>query len=311
LPPVKNFGPFLDGWTDDRVTIAPRRKTPTPRPAPYMPLRRERPPVVIGVPNPYGSSLSAFEPATEVYYEQPAQADTITQPDIKVDPGVKDEPMLVGYDDAYNKVQKERADAESTTAEAPEPTVDFATIGAPTGGGSVISSLHADGQARVVDVINAARTMIGKPYIWGGTTSRGVDCSGLIAFAFRQAGINMPRYRAVDYGKLGAAVDQKSARAGDLVYWDHEGSTDHVGIYLGNGYVIQSPKSGDVTKISKVWGNAQYRRVFNDAAFGQMATPSGGVVTSYSGAPADNVFSPGVSVASPVHIEWRKGASEF
>jgi cell wall-associated NlpC family hydrolase len=308
LPPVKNFGPFLDGWSDDRVTIAPRRKVPTPKPAPYMPLRRERPPVVIGVPNPYGSSLHAFEPATEVYAEQPAQADAVSQPEIKTDPGVADEPMLVGYDAAYNKVQTERAESATPTA---EPTDTFVSTGAATGGGSVIGSLHASGQARVTDVINAARSMIGKPYIWGGTTSRGVDCSGLIAFAFRQAGINMPRYRAVDYGQLGAAVAQDQARAGDLVYWDHEGSTDHVGIYLGNGYVIQSPHSGDVTKISRVWGNAQYRRVFEDSAFGQMATPSGGVVTSYSGAPADNVFGPGVSVASPVHIPWRKGASEF
>lgn len=174
------------------------------------------------------------------------------------------------------------------------------------------SKLNASGTASVAGVIAAAKSALGRPYVWGGTNlSSGVDCSGLIFAAFRAAGVNMPRYRASDYGKLGAKVNGSDARAGDLVYWDQPGGTDHVGIYLGGGKVIQAPQSGDVVKVSNVWDGAQYRRVFDDGAFGQMADQTGNPVLSYAGHAADAFFgglaglAGGVSVSSPVSIPLR------
>ncbi len=174
-------------------------------------------------------------------------------------------------------------------------------------------------------VLSAAKGILGKPYIWGGTTSRGVDCSGLIYYAFNAAGVKIPRLRAIDYGRMGTAVSASQARPGDIVYWDNPNTTtDHVGIYLGNGTVIQAPTSGDVVKISKVWGNPTYRRIINDPGFSAAATPAGTPTLAYNGRPVSTAFSmvsgnqalqglqsfsysPGmiprrVSVGSPVHI---------
>lgn len=237
-----------------------------------------------GVANPYGVGLAAYEPATEVLH----------------DPGV-DDPMLAGWDDAYNAVQQSRAEDSRPTAIDSPVDLTAALPPAPTGSAHAIGQLHAAGAGSVAAIVDAAKTMLGKPYVWGGTTSRGTDCSGLIYYAFNAAGIKMPRYRAVDYRRLGIPIADGQARAGDLVTWDNPGDTDHVGIYLGNGLVIQSPQSGDVTKISKVWGNAEYRRVLQDDAFGQVATPAGGQVAGYFGRPADAYFAP-VSLLSPVSL---------
>lgn len=233
-----------------------------------------------GVPNPYGKGIHAYEPETEVWTPPKADRGVATDGQLPTSGGVGVQPTAASVDPGVGETG-------STAA---------GTIPGVTGGGSI------------ANVIAAAKTMLGKPYVWGGTTSTGVDCSGLIFYAFNQAGIKMPRYRAVDYGHMGQGVNADEARPGDLVYWDEKGDTDHVGIYLGDGYVIQSPQTGDVTKISKVWGNAQYRRIFDDKAFGKQATPTG-AVTSYDGKPAD-FYGDVVSIASPVSFS-RRGSGAY
>jgi cell wall-associated NlpC family hydrolase len=252
---------------------------------------RSKTPAIVGVANPYGGGAGAYEPNTEVYVP-PAADMGASGEDLKVDPGGSENPWLKGYDDAYNAVQADKAQAAPNA-----PTGQLGSTASPS-----IPGIPTTGS--VANIIAAAKTMLGKPYVWGGTTSAGVDCSGLIYYAFNQAGIKMPRYRAVDYGQMGHSVSAQEARAGDLIYWNNEGDVDHVGIYLGNGYVIQSPQTGDVTKISKVWGNAQYRRILDDKAFGQTATPTG-AATSYNGTPA-NFYGDVVSIAAPVNFS-RKG----
>lgn len=148
----------------------------------------------------------------------------------------------------------------------------------------------------VGNIINQAKGMLGKPYVWGGTTSRGVDCSGLIYYAFNAAGVKIPRLRAIDYGRMGTAVSAAQARPGDIVYWDNPNTTtDHVGIYLGNGLVIQAPTTGDVVKISQVWGNPTYRRIVNDGNFTTGPAPSGGTQAMYGGRPVSTLFNYNVS----------------
>jgi hypothetical protein len=126
--------------------------------------------------------------------------------------------------------------------------------------------------------IDAAMKFLGRPYQWGGNGQNGnsVDCSGLLYAAFKAAGFNVQRYRAVDYGHMGTPVDINDARPGDIVYFDEPGDTDHVGIYLGSGKYIQAPQTGDVVKISNYNGGGQIRRIFPDSAFGSVpTTPSG------------------------------------
>jgi len=95
-------------------------------------------------------------------------------------------------------------------------------------------------------VINYAKTMIGLPYVWGGTSpTSGVDCSGLVMLGLRKAGINIGR---VTYQQQngGTRVPFSQLQSGDLVFWDHGGpaGADHVAFYLGNGQILEAPRTG-------------------------------------------------------------------
>ena len=99
------------------------------------------------------------------------------------------------------------------------------------------------------DVTSYARQYLGTPYVWGGTSPSGFDCSGFVQYVYRNAaGISLPRDT---YGQIGAGsrVSQNQLQPGDLVFPD----AGHVGIYIGGGQMIHASKPGDVVKISSVW----------------------------------------------------------
>lgn len=112
------------------------------------------------------------------------------------------------------------------------------------------------GNASRSQIISYAKKFIGVPYVWGGSTPNGFDCSGLTSYVYRNAaGINLPR-RAVQQRGAGKFVSRSQAQPGDMVNY-----SSHVGIYLGNGYMIHAPKPGDRVKIARVYGNPVYVRV--------------------------------------------------
>lgn len=97
-------------------------------------------------------------------------------------------------------------------------------------------------------LIQYAQRFLGIPYLWGGTTPSGFDCSGFTSYVYRNAaGINIGR-TTYDQVNAGRQVSREQLREGDLVF-PHKG---HVGIYVGNGQMIHAPQTGDVIKISKV-----------------------------------------------------------
>lgn len=105
-------------------------------------------------------------------------------------------------------------------------------------------------------IIAYAKQFIGVPYVWGGSSPKGFDCSGLTSYVYRNAaGIKLPR-RAVHQRGAGKFVSRSQAQPGDMVNY-----SSHVGIYLGNGYMIHAPKPGDRVKIARVYGNPVYVRV--------------------------------------------------
>jgi murein DD-endopeptidase len=90
-----------------------------------------------------------------------------------------------------------------------------------------------------------AAKMVGRPYRFGGATpSAGFDCSGLVQFSFRQAGVAVP-HNTERQRLASRPVRRSDLRRGDLVFFDQEGKKNsHVGIYLGGGKFVHAPSSG-------------------------------------------------------------------
>jgi cell wall-associated NlpC family hydrolase len=87
---------------------------------------------------------------------------------------------------------------------------------------------------------------LGVPYLWGGATPSGFDCSGLVMYVYAQVGISLPHFAAAQYG-MGTPVDRADLQPGDLVFFD---ALNHVGIYIGDGQFVHAPQTGDVVKIT-------------------------------------------------------------
>jgi cell wall-associated NlpC family hydrolase len=88
---------------------------------------------------------------------------------------------------------------------------------------------------------------LGIPYVWAGATPEGgFDCSGLTMWLWARQAVTLPHYAAAQFG-LGPTVERDELRPGDLVYFNDLG---HVGVYVGNGWVVHAPRTGDVVKLA-------------------------------------------------------------
>ena len=104
-------------------------------------------------------------------------------------------------------------------------------------------------------VVAAAYSQLGVPYVWGGTTpNSALDCSGLTQYCYAQAGISIPRTSS---SQRAYGVVLSSPEVGCIVSYP-----GHVGIYIGDNKIIHAPQPGDVVKISNVWGNPTYIRMY-------------------------------------------------
>ena len=113
------------------------------------------------------------------------------------------------------------------------PVVTAPTLSAPTG-----------------DVVSIAAKYIGVPYVWGGKTPSGFDCSGFTSYVFREAyGIEIGGY-TVPQENSGTQIAVSSAQAGDLIFWGSRGATYHVAIYVGGGQYIHAPAPGQTVTYS-------------------------------------------------------------
>jgi cell wall-associated NlpC family hydrolase len=136
------------------------------------------------------------------------------------------------------------AGTTTTATPAPTPTTTStpaAPTPAPTPGPTNVAGGHPE-------AATIAMKYLGIPYVWGGASPSGFDCSGLVMYVYAQLGISLPHYAAAQYG-LGTPVSRDQLQPGDLVFFD---GLSHVGIYIGGGQMVHAPETGDVVKITSL-----------------------------------------------------------
>lgn len=152
------------------------------------------------------------------------------------------------------------ASSSATTTTAPEQTV-ATTVDAPvanttTGSLGAGSLTSAQRSAIVNEAVSLSTQNI--PYVWGGKTTAGFDCSGLASYVFAQAGVSLPSYTVSEEAYVNT-LDVSSpsdvtanAQPGDLLFWGDHGSTWHVAIYIGGGQYVAAPQPGMNVEVENV-----------------------------------------------------------
>lgn len=142
-----------------------------------------------------------------------------------------------------------------------------ANMGKPSGSGGNTSIRVAEGTAVSPvapgkgtrgGIVRAAEAQLGRPYVWGGSNpSTSFDCSGLVQWAYKRVGINLPRVSA-DQARYGRRVALNQLRPGDLVAWDNSSrnnGADHIAVYIGGGKIIEAPRTGLNVRVRALGSN--------------------------------------------------------
>jgi NLP/P60 family protein len=90
-------------------------------------------------------------------------------------------------------------------------------------------------------LLNHGKKFIGTPYVWGGSSPKGFDCSGLVQYLYQKQGITIPRNSREQFSRLPVA---STPQPGDLVFFRRNGVINHVALYLGNGKMLHAPQTG-------------------------------------------------------------------
>lgn len=146
------------------------------------------------------------------------------------------------------QVKSTQTQTQSTQTQAQSTQVQTQTTTTQT---NTQSTQTATVSASASGIITYAKQFLGTPYVWGGSTPAGFDCSGFVQYVYAHFGVQLDR---VTYSQEndGQVISVSQAQPGDLLFWGSRGNSYHVAIYLGNGQYIHAPQPGESVKIGSV-----------------------------------------------------------
>jgi len=154
------------------------------------------------------------------------------------------EGMTAGIKADIKRLEQQQAAAAQAAAQAAAP---YAGGG---GGGGVVVDPGGSGNSAVVAI---AQRYLGVPYVYGGASPSGFDCSGLVMYCYAQVGVGLS-HGATDQQRASTPVPLSALQAGDLVFFGSASYSYHVGIYVGGGSMIHAPHTGSVVGYGSISG---------------------------------------------------------
>ena len=161
------------------------------------------------------------------------------------------EQMTAGLKSEINRLQAQQAAAAKAAADAAAAQASGGSTGGSTGGGGgTVVDPGGSGHSTVVGI---AQRYLGVPYVYGGASPSGFDCSGLTMYCYAQIGIGLS-HGATDQQHASTPVPISALQPGDLVFFGSAAYSYHVGIYVGGGSMINAPHTGAVVSYGSVSG---------------------------------------------------------
>ena len=161
-----------------------------------------------------------------------------------------DKPVIVGVTDGWYQILL-RGDIAYVSASYVKPDTDLSKI-TPISRGSV--------SRKGSEIVTYSKQFTGVPYVSGGSSPSGFDCSGFTSYVYRHFGVSLPR-TASGQATVGVTVSKNELLPGDLVFFNTYGGISHVGIYVGGGDFIHATVPGDVVRTSSL-DSAYYTRTY-------------------------------------------------
>ena len=151
---------------------------------------------------------------------------------------------------AARALAAQQSASSSSSGSSSDGSSSSSSSGAGGGGGGTVIDPGGSGRSAVVAI---AQRYLGVPYVWGGASPRGFDCSGLAMYCYAQIGIGMS-HGATDQQRQSRPVSISALQPGDLVFFGSASYSHHVGIYAGGGQMIHAPHTGAVVSYGSISG---------------------------------------------------------